>query len=168
MSSARIAPNILSKGLPYISSSALNPYAPVAKWILGTSTLVAGMVHVGGITRLTKSGLSMTDWKPLGSLPPMNNTEWMTEFDRYKSFPEWQQRKSMTLDEFKYIFYWEWGHRMFGRVVGLCFAVPWGYFAIKGRIPPGYSNRMKLLFAMGGTQGLIGWWMVKSGLGDNR
>eukprot|EP00559_Dactyliosolen_fragilissimus_P006649 CAMPEP_0184866590 /NCGR_PEP_ID=MMETSP0580-20130426/22830_1 /TAXON_ID=1118495 /ORGANISM="Dactyliosolen fragilissimus" /LENGTH=455 /DNA_ID=CAMNT_0027366333 /DNA_START=129 /DNA_END=1496 /DNA_ORIENTATION=- len=159
---------LIQKGLPSLHSKVLNPYAPVAKWILTTSGLVAGMVHVGGVTRLTKSGLSMTDWKPLGSLPPMNKDEWTQEFNRYKTFPEWQQRKSMTLEEFKYIFYWEWGHRMLGRGVGLAFALPWGYFAFRGLIPPGYSNRMKALFAMGGTQGLVGWWMVKSGLGEDR
>jgi cytochrome c oxidase assembly protein subunit 15 len=159
---------LLQRGLPSLTKTALNPYAPVAKWILGTSGLVAGMVHIGGVTRLTKSGLSMTDWKPLGSLPPMNLTEWEKEFERYKQFPEWQQRKSMTVEEFQFIYYWEWGHRMLGRVVGLAFALPWGYFVFKRKIPSGFNNRMKVLFAMGGTQGLVGWWMVKSGLGDNR
>mmetsp|Transcript_10904 Transcript_10904/g.22229 ORF Transcript_10904/g.22229 Transcript_10904/m.22229 type:complete len:438 (+) Transcript_10904:142-1455(+) len=154
--------------LPYLAKTAANPHAPVAKWILGTGGLVAGMVHIGGVTRLTKSGLSMTDWKPLGSLPPLTTDEWMVEFERYKQYPEWQQRKSMDLEEFKYIFYWEWGHRMLGRTVGLAFAAPWAYFAARGRIPPGYHGRMALLFAMGGTQGLVGWWMVKSGLGDDR
>ena len=171
-----MASSILSKGLPAISkttsaaaTAALNnPYAPVAKWILGTSGLVAGMVHVGGVTRLTHSGLSMTDWKPLGSLPPMNEEEWETQFTRYKQFPEYEQRKSMTLEEFQYIYYWEWGHRMLGRGVGVCFAAPWAYFAARGKIPPGFSNRMRVLFAMGGTQGLVGWWMVKSGLGEER
>jgi len=159
---------LLEKGLPSLTKSTLNPYAPVAKWILGTSSLVVGMVHIGGVTRLTKSGLSMTDWKPLGSLPPQNIQEWNIEFDRYKSFPEWQQRQSMTLHEFQYIYYWEWGHRMLGRVVGVAFALPWAYFAFRKKIPSNYSNRMKVLFAMGGTQGLVGWWMVKSGLGEDR
>lgn len=165
---ASIVSSAISKGLPALSKTAVNPYAPVAKWILGTSGLVAGMVHVGGVTRLTQSGLSMTDWKPLGSLPPLNENEWEEEFSRYKQFPEYQQRKSMTIQEFQYIYYWEWGHRMLGRFVGVCFAAPWAYFAFKGKIPPGYSNRMKVLFAMGGTQGLVGWWMVKSGLGEDR
>ena len=164
----RSATSLIRKGLPLVSKQPLNPYTPVAKWILGTSGLVAGMVHIGGVTRLTKSGLSMTDWKPLGSLPPMTTEEWMQEFDRYKQFPEWQQRKSMDLEEFKYIFYWEWGHRMLGRVVGVCFAAPWAYFALRKRIPPGYHKRMGVLFTMGGTQGLVGWWMVKSGLGEDR
>jgi len=144
------------------------------------------MVHIGGVTRLTKSGLSMTDWKPLGSRPPMTLEEWTVEFERYKQYPEWQQRQSMTLDEFKYIFYWEWGHRMMGRVVGLVFGSGWAYFTwvhkpkllsstdgiipktITSAIPPGYQSRLAVLFAMGGTQGLVGWWMVKSGLGNDR
>mmetsp|Transcript_15185 Transcript_15185/g.28549 ORF Transcript_15185/g.28549 Transcript_15185/m.28549 type:complete len:438 (+) Transcript_15185:210-1523(+) len=159
---------ILTKGLPSATAKSINPYAPVAKWILGTSGLVAGMVHIGGITRLTKSGLSMTDWKPFGSFPPMTEQAWIEEFDRYKKFPEWQQRKSMTMEEFQYIFYWEWGHRMLGRVVGVAFVAPWAYFFWRRQIPAGYGNRMKLLFAMGGTQGLVGWWMVKSGLGEDR
>lgn len=129
----------------------------------------------------------MTDWKPLGSRPPITTEEWMVEFDRYKTFPEWQQRKSMTLDEFKYIYFWEWGHRMMGRVVGLVFGGGWAYFTwvhrpntagsrvewtfpknITSAIPVGYQPRLAALFAMGGTQGLVGWWMVKSGLGDDR
>jgi len=154
--------------LPYLTKLAANPHASVGKWILSTGGLVAGMVHVGGVTRLTKSGLSMTDWKPLGGLPPLTAEEWEVEFERYRQFPEWQQRQSMTLEEFKYIFYWEWGHRMLGRTVGLAFMMPWAYFAVRGRIPAGYHGRMVTLFAMGGTQGLVGWWMVKSGLDDNR
>lgn len=129
----------------------------------------------------------MTDWKPLGSRPPLTKEEWEVEFERYKTFPEWQQRKSMSLDEFKYIYFWEWGHRMMGRVVGLVFGGGWAYFtwlhrpkALAGEsltstlpkiisaIPAGYQPRMALLFAMGGTQGLVGWWMVKSGLGEDR
>lgn len=168
MAAKAAATTLVKRGLPALNSTPLNPYAPVAKWIIGTSGLVAGMVHIGGVTRLTKSGLSMTDWKPLGSLPPITDEEWATEFERYKQFPEWQQRKSMTVEEFQYIYFWEWGHRMLGRVVGVCFAAPWAYFALKKKIPPGYGNRMRLLFAMGGTQGLVGWWMVKSGLGENR
>ena len=119
---------------------------------------------VGGITRLTKSGLSMTDWRVQGSLPPLNDAEWQVEFTRYKQFPEYQQRQSMTLDEFKFIFYWEWGHRMMGRFIGLAYGVPLVYFAARGRIPRSLYPRLGALFALGGGQGLIGWWMVKSGL----
>merc|ERR1711871_539855 len=136
----------------------------VGYWLLGMSGLVAAMVSVGGITRLTRSGLSMTDWSVTGRLPPTTKEEWEREFEVYKQFPEWQQRKSMTLDEFKFIFFWEYGHRMMGRFLGLAFVGPMVYFASKGRIPAWLRPRLAGLFALGGTQGLIGWWMVKSGL----
>lgn len=155
-------------GLPAVTSSAHNMYAPVGKWILGTGLSVVGMIHVGGVTRLTQSGLSMTTWSPLGTLPPITRDEWETEFTRYKTSPEWQQRKSMTLSEFKFIYGWEYGHRMLGRAVGLAFVLPWAYFSAKKLIPKGYQKRMVGLLAMGGTQGLVGWWMVKSGLGNDR
>ncbi|CAN0225215.1 unnamed protein product [Ectocarpus fasciculatus] len=124
------------------------------------------MVTVGGITRMTKSGLSMTDWKVQGSLPPSSEAEWEAEFDRYKAFPEWQQRRSMTLDEFKHIFFWEYAHRMLGRALGVIYGVPLLYFGVRGRIPAHIRGRVAGLFALGGAQGLVGWWMVKSGLED--
>jgi cytochrome c oxidase assembly protein subunit 15 len=156
------------KGLPMATAASQNAYSSVGRWILGTAGMVVGMIHVGGVTRLTQSGLSMTDWSPLGSRPPLTQDEWLEEFRRYQQFPEWQQRKSMTLDEFKFIYGWEYGHRMLGRCVGLVFAVPWLYFTVRGKIPKGYQPRMIGLLAMGGTQGLVGWWMVKSGLGEDR
>ncbi|KAI2499064.1 Cytochrome oxidase assembly protein [Fragilaria crotonensis] len=160
--------SVLQKGFPIITNASANQYATVGKWLLGTGGMVVGMIHVGGLTRLTSSGLSMTDWSVTGSLPPMNEEAWLAEFDRYKQYPEWQQRQSMTLDEFQYIYAWEYGHRMLGRVVGLVFVVPWMYFSVKGKIPKGYQMRMMGLGLMGGTQGLVGWWMVKSGLTDDR
>lgn len=162
--------NFLMKkvGLPAVTNSAHNMYAPAGKWILGTAGSVVGMIHIGGVTRLTQSGLSMTTWSPLGSLPPITKDEWETEFARYKTYPEWQQRKSMTLSEFKFIYGWEYGHRMLGRAVGLAFVLPWAYFSAKRLIPAGYQKRMVGLLAMGGTQGLVGWWMVRSGLGKDR
>ena len=159
---------LLQRGLPAVTQSAHNMYAPTGKWILGTAGAVVGMIHVGGITRLTQSGLSMTTWSPLGSLPPITDQEWQEEFARYKTYPEWQQRQSMTLSDFKFIYGWEYGHRMLGRAVGLVFCVPWLYFTARGKIPQGYQKRMVGLLAMGGTQGLVGWWMVRSGLGDER
>ena len=159
---------LYQKGLPLITKSSLNQYANVGKWLLGTGGMVVGMIHVGGLTRLTSSGLSMTDWSVTGSLPPMSQEAWLAEFDRYKKFPEWQQRQSMTLEEFQYIYAWEYGHRMLGRVVGGVFVLPWMYFSIRGKIPKGYQARMIGLGLMGGTQGLVGWWMVKSGLTDDR
>lgn len=158
----------LQRGLPLVSASSQNAYAPVAKWIFGTAGMVVGMIHVGGVTRLTQSGLSMTTWSPLGSRPPITTDEWLQEFSRYKQFPEWQQRKSMTLDEFKFIYGWEYGHRMLGRCVGLVFVLPWAYFTMRGKIPQGYQPRMIGLLGMGGMQGMVGWWMVKSGLSDDR
>jgi cytochrome c oxidase assembly protein subunit 15 len=133
-------------------------------WFLGTAGLVASMVTIGGITRLTRSGLSMTDWTLQGSLPPMSHEEWTKEFERYKSYPEYQQRKSMSLEEFKFIYFWEYSHRMFGRFIGIAFVVPGLYFASRGMIPKDLYPRIALLFGLGGGQGLIGWWMVKSGL----
>lgn len=125
---------------------------PVAYWLFGMSGLVAGMISIGGITRLTRSGLSMTDWKLQGSLPPMNLEEWTAEFDRYKKFPEYQQRQSMTLDEFKYIYFWEYSHRMMGRGLGVAFAIPAVYFGARGMIPRHLLPRIAGLFALGGTQ----------------
>lgn len=168
MATKRLASTFLTRGLPLVTKSADNLYAPTGKWILGTAGMVVGMIHVGGVTRLTQSGLSMTTWSPLGSLPPITEDDWQREFDRYKAFPEWQQRKSMTLSDFKFIYGWEYGHRMLGRAVGVCFALPWMYFTLRRKIPAGYQKRMFGLLCMGGTQGLVGWWMVKSGLGTDR
>jgi len=163
MKNSTISNNCVKTTNTTISKVEINT-KPVAYWLLGMSGLVACMVTIGGVTRLTRSGLSMTDWKIQGSLPPINNKEWEIEFTRYKTFPEWQQRKSMTLDEFKFIYAWEYGHRMFGRFLGIAFAGPAIYFASKGMIPSNLYPRLGTLFALGGTQGLIGWWMVKSGL----
>lgn len=151
-----------------VTTAAENPHAAVGKWLLGTGGMVVGMIHIGGVTRLTQSGLSMTSWSPLGSLPPITDEQWEEEFARYKQFPEWQQRKSMTMSEFQFIFAWEYGHRMLGRLVGIVFVAPWVYFTARGRIPKGYQGKMVGLLTMGGTQGLVGWWMVKSGLGNDR
>ncbi len=155
--------------VPSFVRTSLNAQTKVAPkqvgyWLIGMSGLVAGMVTVGGITRLTRSGLSMTDWKLQGTLPPMTPEAWEVEFERYKQYPEWQQRKSMTMDEFKWIFFWEYGHRMMGRSLGFAFAGPLMYFVARGMIPRHMYGRMTLLFGLGGAQGLIGWWMVKSGL----
>ncbi|KAG5188010.1 COX15-like protein [Tribonema minus] len=124
------------------------------------------MVTVGGMTRLTRSGLSMTDWKLQGSMPPMNAAEWEAEFNRYKQFPEYQQRRQqgMTVDDFKSIFWWEYGHRMLGRALGVVYGAPLLYFAARGALPPHIRARAAALLVLGGTQGLVGWWMVKSGL----
>uniref|UniRef100_M4B9X3 Cytochrome oxidase assembly protein n=1 Tax=Hyaloperonospora arabidopsidis (strain Emoy2) TaxID=559515 RepID=M4B9X3_HYAAE len=140
---------------------------PVTYWIFGTAALVGGMVAVGGATRLTRSGLSMVEWKPHGSLPPMTPGEWEAQFDIYKQFPEYQQRQNMTVDEFKRIFWWEYGHRMLGRTVGLFYTAPLIYFMLRKKLPKELYKHFGALFTLGATQGLVGWWMVRSGLGDH-
>jgi heme a synthase len=138
------------------------------KWLMCIALLVFAMVVVGGITRLTESGLSITEWKPItGALPPLGEAAWASEFDKYKQIPEYVQINGpagMTLAEFKFIYFWEWVHRLLGRVVGLAFALPLAWFWMKRAIPAGYKPRLLALMALGGLQGTIGWWMVSSGL----
>ena len=135
-------------------------------WLALIFVLVAAMILVGGLTRLTDSGLSITEWKPLhGAIPPMGEAEWAEEFAKYQASPEYQlQNKGMTLEAFKTIFWWEWGHRQLGRVVGLVWAVGFVAFWATKRIPAGWTGRLLGLGALGGLQGAIGWWMVSSGL----
>lgn len=139
---------------------------PIARWLLAVAGLVFCMVVVGGITRLTESGLSITQWKPItGAIPPLTHDQWMDAFRRYQQIPEYQQlRQGMTLSDFQFIFFWEWVHRLLGRLIGVAFALPLLWFAWKRAVPPGYGPRLVALLALGGLQGAIGWWMVKSGL----
>ena len=149
---------------------AAHSYRPnaIANWLLSVALLVFIMVVVGGITRLTESGLSITEWKPItGALPPLNETAWLSEFEKYKQIPEYLQINGpagMTLADFKFIYFWEWVHRLLGRVIGLAFALPLAWFAVKRAIPKGYGLRLTALLALGGLQGAVGWWMVTSGL----
>ncbi|GMH54307.1 hypothetical protein TrRE_jg8376 [Triparma retinervis] len=145
-----------------------NPNAAAGALCLGTAGIILTLISVGGLTRLTKSGLSMVHWSPHRVAPPTSREEWEGEFAIYKTYPEWQQRQSMTLDEFKYIFYWEWGHRILGRVVGTVYGGGLLALAATKRIPAGYGPRMFGLLALGGAQGAVGWWMVKSGLEEGR
>ncbi len=140
--------------------------ASIARWLLAVAALVFCMVVVGGITRLTESGLSITQWKPIsGAIPPLTHDQWMEAFRDYQQIPEYQQlRRGMTLGDFQFIFFWEWVHRLLGRLIGLAFALPLLWFAWKRAIPQGYGFRLVALLALGGLQGAIGWWMVKSGL----
>ena len=138
---------------------------PLAWWMGGCSAWVFSMVVLGGVTRLTRSGLSMTDWKFTGETRPRTQEEWEAEFAKYKRSPEYTKVNStMTLEEFKFIYWMEYAHRMWGRALGLVFALPCTYFAYKGYVNGVLGKRLALLFAMGGGQGLVGWWMVKSGL----
>ncbi|HEX8383883.1 MAG TPA: COX15/CtaA family protein [Sphingomonas sp.] len=140
----------------------------VSRWLFAVAGMIVLMVIVGGITRLTESGLSITAWKPIsGTLPPLNAAEWQAEFDAYKRIPEYTQiNAGMTLAGFKAIFFWEYAHRLFGRMIGLAFALPLLYFAARRWIPRGYGWRLTALLALGAVQGAIGWWMVASGLSD--
>jgi len=139
----------------------------IGVWLLGSGGVIFSMVILGGVTRLTKSGLSMTEWKPTEIKPPMNEAEWEIEFEKYKAFPEFYKlNPDMTLDKFKPIFWFEYSHRLLGRAIGVLFAVPAAYFAYRGYINRALAPRLAALFVAGGAQGAIGWWMVKSGLED--
>jgi len=137
-------------------------------WLMGIFALVAVMIAVGGMTRLTDSGLSITEWAPVtGALPPLSEAAWQVEFDKYRQIPEYQlQNKGMSLSEFQFIYWWEWGHRQLGRVIGLVWGVGFLFFWATKRIPAGWTSRLLLLGGLGGLQGAIGWWMVSSGLRD--
>lgn len=142
----------------------------LARWLFVVAALVLIMVAVGGITRLTESGLSITEWKPVtGALPPLSEAEWQAEFERYQQTGEYQNVSGpagMDLAAFKFIFFWEWFHRLLGRIIGLAFAVPLAWFWLRGAIPAGYKPRLLALLALGGLQGAFGWFMVRSGLGS--
>ncbi|WP_262691709.1 COX15/CtaA family protein [Kordiimonas aestuarii] len=140
----------------------------VAMWLLFMAALVFTMVVVGGATRLTESGLSIVDWRPVtGVLPPIGQQEWQAEFAKYQTSPEYKLKNyHMSLEDFKGIFYWEWAHRLLGRLIGLFFFVPMVWFWARGRVPHGYKPRLVMLFILGGLQGVLGWYMVKSGLVD--
>lgn len=139
-------------------------------WLSILFTMVVLMIAVGGLTRLTDSGLSITEWKPVtGALPPMSAEAWDVEFEKYKAIPEYQlQNKGMSLTEFKFIYWWEWGHRQLGRAVGLVWALGFLGFAVTRNIPTGWARRMLFVGVLGGLQGAIGWWMVSSGLTGER
>ena len=135
-------------------------------WLMVLFALVAVMIAVGGLTRLTDSGLSITEWAPVtGALPPMTEEAWQSEFAKYQEIPEYQlQNKGMSLAEFKTIYWWEWGHRQLGRVIGLVWAVGFFYLLFSRKMPQGWTPKLLGLGALGGLQGAIGWWMVASGL----
>ena len=142
--------------------------AILSRWLWVIALLVIAVVAVGGITRLTESGLSITEWKPVsGVLPPLTDAAWQAEFDKYKQIPEYREiNAGMSLAAFKGIFFWEWLHRILGRLVGMALLVPLAYFAWRRAIPAGYGWRLLGLAALVGLQGAIGWWMVVSGLVD--
>lgn len=135
-------------------------------WLMLIFAMVAAMILIGGLTRLTESGLSITEWNPVtGALPPLSEAAWSTEFEKYQATPQFKLTNAdMTLSDFKFIFWWEWGHRQLGRFVGLVWALGFFGFLLSKRIPTGWTTRLLGLGALGGLQGAIGWWMVSSGL----
>mgnify|MGYP001040488400 FL=1 len=140
----------------------------VARWLTVCAAVIFGMILLGGVTRLTDSGLSMVEWQPImGTIPPMSEADWQTAFDKYKQYPEYQKINfHMDLDGFKTIFMYEYLHRVLGRLIGLLFFIPLVFFAVKGMVREGLMPKLLLLFVLGGCQGLLGWYMVKSGLVD--
>lgn len=142
----------------------------IRAWLMLLFALVVAMIAVGGMTRLTDSGLSITEWRPVtGALPPMTAADWQAEFDKYRAIPEYRlQNRGMSLESFKAIYWWEWGHRQLGRLIGLVWAAGFLGFLAARRIPAGWTGRLLLPGVLGGTQGAIGWWMVSSGLAGER
>jgi len=151
------------------SSTAPDSRRAVALWLLACCALVFAMVMVGGLTRLTHSGLSIVEWQPvMGALPPLDDADWQETFGKYKRTPEFQQRNfDMTLGEFKGIFWWEYAHRLLGRFIGVVFLLPFLYFLARRRIDRPLAWRLAVIFVLGGLQGAVGWLMVKSGLVDD-
>ncbi len=138
----------------------------VGWWLATVALLIAAMVVVGGLTRLTGSGLSITEWRPVtGVVPPLNEQAWVSEFAKYRQIPQYQlEHRGMSLADFKAIYWWEWTHRLLGRLIGFVFFLPLVWFVAMRAIPRGGIPRMALLLALGGLQGFVGWWMVESGL----
>ncbi|KAH7888059.1 cytochrome oxidase assembly protein-domain-containing protein [Phlebopus sp. FC_14] len=155
----------------HAKASALPVLAPpaVGRWLLFSSALVFAVIVVGGVTRLTESGLSITEWRPItGVIPPLNAEEWNKEFEKYKATPEFKLlNHSISLDEFKNIFYMEWGHRVLGRLIGVGFVVPLAYFAFRRRLAASMPAKLTGMALLIGFQGFLGWYMVKSGLEDS-
>lgn len=138
----------------------------VRVWLIIVAALVVCTLMVGGATRLTESGLSIVEWKPVtGTIPPLTEAEWSRQFEAYKTIPQYREmNRGMSLSEFKTIFWWEWGHRLLGRLIGAVFLLPFLWFLWRGFLSPGLKRRLWIIFVLGGVQGAVGWWMVSSGL----
>jgi len=137
-------------------------------WLYFVAALIALMVLVGGATRLTESGLSITEWKPIaGTLPPLDWAQWNVEFEKYQATAQYKElNRGMSLDEFKNIYWWEWAHRFLGRLIGVAFALPFLFFALARKLPRSLLLKLGGILLLGGLQGAVGWWMVVSGLAD--
>ncbi len=158
---------LMKTGTASVERVSVTPTA-VRVWLWIVAAMILAMVVVGGATRLTESGLSITEWKPIsGVIPPLSPEAWQAEFDKYKTIPQYAVVfPDMTVEGFKSIFYWEWGHRVLGRLIGLVVAVPLAWFWLTGALTRSLKFKLVGLLALGGLQGLIGWWMVKSGLSE--
>ncbi|PCH41627.1 COX15-CtaA-domain-containing protein [Wolfiporia cocos MD-104 SS10] len=161
-------PRFFSNNAAPVELPVLSP-PPVAGWLIFSSVLVFAVIVVGGVTRLTESGLSITEWKPItGILPPLSESQWNEEFDKYKATPEFKLlNHSINLSEFKDIFYMEWGHRVLGRLTGIAFVLPLTYFALRKRLTASLPRSLAGMAVLIGLQGALGWYMVKSGLEDS-
>jgi cytochrome c oxidase assembly protein subunit 15 len=159
---------MLQASSPSLSSTASPRVRIVKLWLLGMAALVFAMVVVGGATRLTESGLSIVEWQPVtGTVPPLDAGQWQAEFEKYQAIPQYRElNRGMSLDEFKVIYWWEWTHRLLGRLVGVLFLLPFVFFLWRRWIPPDLRTRLWIIFALGAAQGVAGWWMVASGLAD--
>jgi heme a synthase len=149
-----------------ISAGPTSQNTTVRWWLIGVAALIALMVLVGGATRLTESGLSIVEWKPVaGTLPPLTEAQWHEAFEGYKKIPQYRELNAgMTLAEFKTIFWWEWSHRLLGRFIGVAYLLPFVYFLWRGALSAELKRRLWLIFGLGALQGAVGWWMVASGL----
>ncbi|WP_270730223.1 heme A synthase [Shimia sp. Alg240-R146] len=160
------SPKEAAKAVGVIDGGTKGARRGIRVWLMVLFALVMAMIVVGGLTRLTDSGLSITEWRPVtGALPPMSEIEWQSEFDKYKQIDQWEiENQWMTLADFKTIYWWEWGHRQLGRVIGLVWALGFFGFLVARQIPTGWTGRLLLIGALGGAQGAVGWWMVASGV----
>src|SRR3954465_9356111 len=149
-----------------ISATPASRNTAVRWWLISVAALIAIMVLVGGATRLTESGLSIVEWKPVaGTLPPLTDTQWKQAFEGYKTIPQYRELNAgMSLEEFKTIFWWEWSHRLLGRVIGVAYLLPLLYFLWRGALSTDLKRRLWIIFGLGALQGAVGWWMVASGL----
>ena len=143
-----------------------NHQRAIRLWLWAVAALVIALVLVGGATRLTESGLSIVEWRPVtGVMPPLSDAGWQAEFEKYQAIPQYTQRNAgMSLAAFKVIYWWEWTHRLLGRVIGAAFLLPFLFFLLRGWVAPGLRARLWLIFGLGALQGAVGWWMVASGL----
>src|SRR5882757_616691 len=154
------------RSMPDQTAIAKNHSRAVRRWLLAVAAMIFLTLVVGGATRLTESGLSIVEWKPVtGVLPPLSQAEWQTEFTKYQAIPQYRERNAgMSLDEFKTIYYWEWWHRLLARSTGAVFLLPFLFFLWRGWIPPRLKTRLWVIFGAGAALGAVGWWMVSSGL----